>query len=378
MRKRDFLPAGRGGYGGGGAFAPSPGFPPPGRTRPPGSVPSPAGRPRRFTIPYGRFGKPRGRPGDAVGNQRKAKLAQKLWEEMGFGDWMNPQSPARIAQGYTVPSGWTECPNPLPSCFVTWGADFQAAFVGPGGGACTPTGTCPTNQAVPLAVPINSPVWSGAGDLLWLKRTSLLPRYTVSKRFARLVPGTGPNPVYRRGFVLLPDQFAAPFPQVEALPETWYPPSTKPGVLVGAHPGAKPAVDFKPGGPVGGRPTVHVPVPPNRGDRERKEKPFNYGGPGKLYGALTEAADAAACYIEAKGGEAKGGTRAKFKQAWAIANDPDAPAFNPEAFAMCMAREQAQDAVIGRLSKGAAKAQNRFGPKRPGGYRGGGWGTRML
>lgn len=221
------------------------------------------------------------------------------------------------------------------------------------------------------------------------------------KRFASGVSVTyvvAPAPVfYPDG---LPDPLADPQSQPDFQPEKWYgsggslvmAPRSRPGVGTRPDPAPEPgnpvvppgtprypAVEYGPDdGPP--KPMEHVAAPPRGRDRERKEPPWKYGDPGRIYGALTEGGDAAGCMIEAMGGSSKGlGTRGKFLKAWQMANDPDAPRPDGDVFVACMVASQAQDAAIGRLSGGAAKAQNRspYSPKRPGGYRGGGWGTRM-
>lgn len=347
---------------------------------------------------------PKGKPG----------VGRFPWWLFGWepGDlFMLPESPATFGPaGYVVPAGWTQCATPdCPGTVTHWWWSYT-------NGTCAALAPCPPGQAFPTNWPAGTepaiipPFFPARDNLIWVEETS--PGVgTLRAQFVR-PPNqweTGPLPSYETGRVILPDAFgfpgdeASPFPAFA--PEKYYGDNMAgtlgaTGSLVGSRPGSGPGVGPGPGpgggpveppgpprppmmefGPGGGRgrPGLHEPAPPRPGDKERKEPPFNYGLPGKVYGGLTEAGDAAACYIQAKGGEAKGGTRSKLKQAWAMANDPDAPPLDGPAFMACLAQANAQDAVIGGLSGGAARTQNRspYAPKRPGGYRGGGWGTRM-
>lgn len=141
----------------------------------------------------------------------------------------------------------------------------------------------------------------------------------------------------------------------------------------------QPAFEF--GGHGRGKPVDHAPVPPKLPDKENKSlKAIPYGAFGKWYGRATELNDMLDCMMEAAGEDnPKGPLPKRLKMVWDRYNDPDKPAPDGNKFAMCMARENAQDAAIGALSRGGTRAMNRspYASQRPGGYRGGGWGTRM-
>lgn len=385
------------GYGGGsgGSFLPGPGFPPPGRTRPPGAVPAPSGRvpPSKWTIPkmpHGQRSRPMsGRFQRLV--EDKARLALKQWE-----NFMTPGAPMRTHWRVDLPAGWYRCPTPdwTSSLSCDNGQEPTPEFwdwqgTGPGLSDCNfpvPWGVCPQGQGSAFDDPLNTTVgWpADVTSVCYTRRTPGIPfpLYDFIRNYRRpSVPGQfGPYPVYTPGRVLLPEVFEDPLAEPQFEMEKSYGVRPRVGALTGAVSAAMPGVEYAPGGPPGGTPIVHPPVPPRPPHKERKEPPFRYGAPGKVYGALTEAGDAAKCYIDAKGGDSAGlGTRGALKEAWRLANDPSAPPLDGQQFMQCMAAAQLQDAAIGRLSKGAAKAQNRspYSPKRPGGYRGGGWGTRM-
>lgn len=374
---------GRGG-GGGGSFAPSPapsGPVPPGRTRPPGAAPANAGRPKAGgwtypKLPHAKTSKPFS-PWFQELLARKTRIALKQLE------WLMPDGALSTPSGYQVPAGWTQCPTPdCPGTVTHWWWSYT-------NGTCAALALCPPGQAFPNTWPAGTepaivpPFFPARDNLIWVEETS--PGVgTLRAQFVR-APNqweTGPLPTYEVGAVLLPEQFADPWaePNVQYAPEIAYGGKPKVGAATGIRSAAKPGVEFAPGGAAGGVPIVHLPVPPGPGDKETKEPPFKYGAPGNLYGALTEAGDVAKCYIEAKGGDPKGlGTRGAFKEAWRLANDPGAPEMDHRAFMRCVTLSQAKDAAIGALSGGAARAMNKspVTSKRPGGYRGGSWGTRM-
>jgi len=396
---RNRLPyeAGGGGGGAGGArhFAPEP-VPgggmriPGGPGGPPGSTipPHRRGARRGFQTPFGPRKHP-WRPSQGLKDEMNKKanfwnnffqwwIGGDLWV-FPIEDWMRPEAAVSTPSGWVVPPGWTQCPTPnCPGTVTHWWWSYTNA-------TCAALALCPPGQAFPNLWPagtepaVSFPFFPARDNLIFVEETS--PGVgTLRAQFTRpaneFTSNAPPYPSYEVGVVLLPEQFADPWADPWPMGKQLYG-TPKTGAATGLMSAAKPGVELAPGGPPGGVPIVHVPTPPRPPDKEKKEPPWDYGPPGQIYGALTEAADAAACYVEAKGGEAKGGTRSKLKQAWALANDPNAPPFDPGAFAQCMAIANAKDAAIGRLSNAAAKAQNRSGSKRPGGYRGGGWGTRM-
>jgi len=323
--------------------------------------------------------------------------------------WMAPQSPGRIPTGTYHPAGWWRCGTPLQSCHNTHAPpDKQKESLGAALLCGNPQlGNCPTNQVIAGTVPINSPLAVPTNKEIWWLRTNTAGNFAITDRWWRET-NTAAIPLYRRGRVVLPAEFASPgddpFPFPEKNGEKYYGNNqvgavgqagliTRGRPIGGTRPIGQPDPDVQypppppgpgvpavnwPGGGGPGRPGTHVPAPPAPGDKEKKEPPFDYGAAGKVYGALTEGGDVAKCYIDAKGGDSAGlGTRGAFKEAWKRANDPSAPPLDGGKFMACLAAAQAQDKAIGKLSNATAKAQNRNASKRPGGYRGGGWGTRM-
>lgn len=389
-RQSNMQPIAGGRGGGGGFFAPSPGFPPPGRTRPPGAVPAPSGRtpPSGWTVPK----MPHGQRSRPISERMRRSIEDKArlgLDERKHDYWKYPDAPIRQSW-FIEANGWTRCANPnWPSCLLIepqptlW--DWAGSNAFNGNCANGPDGSCPQGQVSVFDEPLNdsSSFPATTTRVKFTRRNPSNPsRYDFIRTYAKPFPGGAPYPVFRVGRVVLPDLYEDPLAWPEAQPEMEksYGTRSRAGVLVGAMGAAMPGVEYAPGGPPGGTPIVHPPVPPRPPNKERKEPPFNYGGAGKAYGALTEAGDAAKCYIDAKGGNSGGlGTRGALKEAWRLANDPDAPPLDGQQFMQCLSAANAQDALIGRLSKGAAKAQNRspYASKRPGGYRGGGWGTRM-
>lgn len=243
---------------------------------------------------------------------------------------------------------------------------------------------------------------------------------TIISQYRRpTVTGVVPSP-WVPGRIVLPEQFEDPFaePAMQPMEKAYgrvspgldyFPeddtalgraarPGNRPGTRPGARPGTRPrpgsgpnvppwhppAVDLTPGGPPGGRPGVHNPRPARPGDREIKIK-MDWGFAGALYGELTEFRDMMDCFAEASGMKPpKGpiGERARRIYDHMNASNPDGSPKNPidaMKFAKCMALANAQDFAIGKLSNEAAKRLNRspYVAKRPGGYRGGGWSTRM-
>jgi len=282
--------------------------------------------------------------------------------------------------GYTIP---TTCPSPCENHGVRY-STFEDAAASTG-----------ADQA-------------GEHVTFYLRRSATTGR--IGKVWRRLQPGptvpyrVAPAPV----FYPFDDPWYAPepWPAPQPVPEKYYGSPTIEGGLSVA-PGTRrnprsdprpspdpdpnpppqppgppklPALNWDPDHPKKPGKGFHSPTRPPKGDKEKKPPPWAYGAPGKVYGALTEGGDAAGCMIEAMGGSSKGlGTRGKFLKAWRMANDPEGGRPDGDAFVKCMLASQAQDRAIGQLRGGSARAQNRspYSPKRPGGYRGGGWGTRM-
>lgn len=377
---------GRGG-GGGGSFAPSPapsGPVPPGRTRPPGAAPANAGRPRAGGWTYPRL--PHAKTSKPFSPWFQQLLARKTRIALKSLEWLMPDAAIGEAGGWQIPAGWIQCPT--PDCVDVWGAPDYGIWAS--ASTCSAQAPCPGGQAGG-SWNTTRRVWGDEHPTRRLvlgyvhtsgNHTDASFRGTIVCQFVRPADLTVPMPEFKVGTVFLPEQFEYPWaePNAQYQPEIAYGGKPKVGAATGIRSAAKPGVEFAPGGAAGGVPIVHLPVPPLPGDKERKEPPFAYGFPGKLYGALTEAGDAARCYVEAKGGDPKGlGTRGAFREAWRLANDPDAPAMDHRAFMRCITLASAGDAAVGALKGGAARAMNKspVTSKRPGGYRGGSWGTRM-
>lgn len=379
------LDSGGGSGGGGGAFAPSPGFPPRG-PRPPGAVPSSSapGRGRKpFTIPRLPKRKPNYFDPWPV---RGTKMLQRLLELAKKRQWMVPDSPVGYPW-HIYENGWTRCPLPFWTVLNGCGAEPQPELWDWGGTgafnsncANTPDGQCPKNQVAAYDDPLNTTVgWpTNVTRVKFVRNSPAIPgRKDFIRTYVRpsVAGQTGPYPQFRRGYLALPDMWAAVEPIAKPQTEVWY--GEKTGTALALRPGEKPAVEYAPGAP--GVPVVHPPAPSPGPDKEKKTPPIPYGWPGKAYGALTEFNDMLDCMAEAMGMKPpKGPLQKRAKQVWDALGDPNKP-FDPAAFAQCMALANAQDAIIGRLSNKTAKNFNRspYSPKRPGGYQGGGWATRM-
>lgn len=284
-----------------------------------------------------------------------------------------------------------------------------------------PYATRPSNYVVPTACPVcenhgiryttfeDAAAAAGGSNLgsyvtFYLKRS--ITTGNVGKAWRRHGAGPGVNYVTVPAPVFYPDlgedwdPFEDPWPDhwpgekyygaVSAFERGLAPrprPGTPsvPGPNVGPDnppnpPGPPPTVEYEPGG---GRPPHYAPPhekrPPEPGDEEEKPAPMNYGLPGKVYGGLTEFADMMDCMNEAAGyGDEplKGTMQKKAATLWKRLGEGN---FNGAAFEKCMAVSNAKDTAIGKLGGGAAKAMNRspYVAKRPYGYRGGDWGTRM-
>lgn len=185
-------------------------------------------------------------------------------------------------------------------------------------------------------------------------------------------------------YVVQPMNHPSPGPLAEPMEKEYPQPETA------ALPGVKawersPSIDFTPDGPPGGTPGEHENLPPKRPNQEVKKK-MDMGVAGQIYGELTEFRDMMDCFAEASGMKKPKGTigkRARAIYEHLNATNPDGTPKNPIdtwKFAKCMALANAKDFAIGKLSNETAKNLNRspYVASRPGGYRGGGWGTRML
>lgn len=376
------------GFGGGGSgfggFAPKPGggykvppIPPGGLANPPMGLPPGMRFPQK-----GRGG---WRPSRGllreIATKAKAFERIKQWTQ----DFMWPDSPAQVGEeGWNVPANWTRCPTPDWAAFSFCGPEPDPTHYAAVDGifdnsTCAPIGFCPGSQVIPSALPLpvaNTPPFrvhyyhkTGEPNTFSWLRTYNVPAASTT------------NDAWTVGRVILPDEFADPFAQPEPRHRELVYGRTSPKTHTPAW--VQPALDFGPApGGVPGKPTDHWPLPPVRPDREKKPFPGGvpYGEFGKWYGRFTELNDMLDCMMEAAGEKPpKGPLQKRLKQVWDRYNDPDKPAPDGNAFAACMARENAQDMAIGKLSKGATRAMNRspYASQRPGGYRGGGWGSRM-
>lgn len=387
------LESGGSGGGGFGGFAPNPGAP---GGRPPtnkyGVPTAPMGSPKGVTFPTKRKGTWTPSAGLLREIARKANALQRNKEhaEQGGGwlDWMWPESALKTPSGYDLGGDWVRCARPLLSCDVAHGPPTHQWRQA--GTLCISMGTCPTGQAFPMAdppvSPVGAPVPTTLGAIWLVKKTGQSGTSnigTIVSSWRRNVPGSTKSP-WKVGFVLLPEQFEDPFaePQVEPLEKTLA--RSRPRVDIRTRPWHQPAIEFSPASPPGGTNVPHVPLPPRPGDREIKQR-MDYGVTGKFYGALTEFRDMMDCFAEASGmKKPKGpiGERARKIYEHLNAKDPNGDPKHPidaGAFAACMALENAKDFAIGKLSSQTAKNLNKspYVAPRPGGYRGGGWSTRM-
>lgn len=419
MRQRNFRP-----------IAPQRLFPD--TTRPPHGVPDPYNPNRRYDRPTSpmRRGypvqRPRGRTGIPRGLRGGLLRASRFfppWLRLPFlledlDNWMWPDSPIQQPAGWQIPNGWTKCPQ--PDCADVWGGPDQGSWVGVS--VCQAAGDCPVNVAAGLWGVTRfdwGTVHPTRRTVFALVHTSGNPhdntaRFTWVGQFVRDASLPTTMPEYKVGRVYLPEEFAEPVAEPQTRELTYGITKPKPRAdspdwafadvpygRPGVRPWSKPAIEIGPSTrprvppgvvppsarppgvrpPGGGVPPVipHNPVPPRRPDREKKPFPkgIPYGEFGKWYGRVTEFNDMLDCLAESMGQRnPKGPTQKRALQVWNMMkeNAPDAGAF-----AACMARENFQDMVIGRLNKAATRAVNRspYASQRPGGYRGGGWGARM-
>lgn len=264
--------------------------------------------------------------------------------------------------------------SPQTNCFGSAGPHY-----GNRGPAYVPNAACVNasfvfNTFEDSAATPNGQMMGGHVMYSWPHPAGFGQNHYVWKRI-----GLGPT----SPFVVVPMPKDLPGPLAEPM-EKEYP---KPDVLPEVHskPWERPAVNFLPDGPPGGVPGIHEELPPKPGDEEIKKK-MDMGVAGQIYGELTEFRDMMDCFAEASGMKPPKGTigkRARAIYEHLNATNPDGTPRNPintYAFAKCMALANAQDFAIGKLSNETAKRLNRspLVASRPEGYRGGGWGTRML
>lgn len=381
------LTEGFGGGGGGSGFAPSPGR---GGMRPPGAPPRvpvaspaanpPMGMPRGFRFPPKRHGgwKPSKQLLDEIGKKLNGWFNFKKWAEEYGGHLPGEQFGPEWVK--TFPSDYHSnfalvLLNPVQTlCF----------------GSALPQYGIRNVSYVPSTACVNASWSFGTFELAAAQPAAAVVGGHV------LLPHTGPvftkqpAKIWRRTNAGTTVNYVVA-PQPQFWPDAWPDPLAEPGLQVKERPDygistlnppwAQPAIDVDPGGKPN-VPTIHKPVPPVPPDRERKPFPrgIPYGEFGKWYGRATEANDLMDCMAEAAGmPQLKGSPQDRARALWDRYNDPELPAPDGNVFAACMARESAQDAAIGRLSKGTTRALNRspYASQRPGGYRGGGWGTRM-
>lgn len=380
------------GGGGGGGFAPKPGggykVPP----IPPGGLANPPmGRPRGFTFPPRRI--PPWKPSKGFLDELAKKAAAfdrfKKWAE----NFLWPDSPMMTSDFFGPGGGWIRCANPTQSCEDTWGPPTDQRNVA-GSGSCVAFAPCATGQVYGGTgnVAPGTPAPTTVGRIVYIRQTGTSGSNRVGTFLAhyyRTVPGPDTSVPYKLGRVILPDDFVEPI--AEPAERDLTQPRTQPRIdpALKPRPWDQPAVDFEPGTRPKphapgkpGTPTVHRPLPPVPPDKEKKPFPGGvpYGAFGKWYGRATEFNDMLDCMAEAAGmPKPKGSPQERAKQVWDRYNDPNQPPPDGNAFAACMALENAKDMAVGRLSRGATRAMNRgpYASKRPGGYRGTGGGTRM-
>lgn len=383
--------------GGGGWFAPSPGYAPP---RPPGAPPRvspapPMGAPKNIFPP-----RKRGtwQPSRGMKKELEKKASGFFnflaWAvgDLGIEDFMQPDSPVQSPPGKWQPGGtWIRCPSPTQACEDTWSPPTVYRFLSTNGASCTTHSACATNQSYdPVSArAAGSPVPNGWNRIRFYTKTAEADPFgnekgTIMAQYRRTVAGEVPSP-WVPGRIVLPEQFEDPFaePAMQPMEKTYA--KTRTRTAPGYKPWYQPAIEFNPDVNGGlGVPTVHKPEPPLPPDREQKHK-MDYGITGKIYGELTEFRDMMDCFASASGMKPpKGpiGDRARKIYDHLNASNPDGSPKNPidtMAFAKCMALANAKDFAIGKLSNETAKNLNKspYVAPRPGGYRGGGWSTRM-
>lgn len=300
-----------------------------------------------------------------------AQLVQMLEE---FSTWYSEDNPPIV---HMPPgSGWSRCatPNACPPAITH-------QYLPGGVGTCTGLPACPNNQllAASGAKMIGTFVGSNVAKVWHLQLVNKpLPttwRFHIPEEWVRPVPGTPYAPWVRVPMLPAPIE-RTHWPELSQPRDRPYV-RLKPGELV--------AIEFTPRGPTGGKPVIHRPQPPRPPNKELKRK-MDWGIPGKVYGELTEFRDMMDCFAEASGmAKPKGpiGERARRIYEHLNASNPDGSPKHPidsGKFAQCMLLANAKDFAIGKLSNQTAKNLNRspYVSPRPGGYRGGGFGTRML
>jgi hypothetical protein len=318
--------------------------------------------------------------------------------------------------GYTVPTGWEQCPNP------SWGGScgarpppqswnwFQAQNTV---GTCTIGGACPTLQFHsgddPLGVTTDFP--ANTSSIVFLRPTPSNPsRRDFVAHFRRTTPylgGTQTYPSYGTSSAsYVPAANMNPLTRVRSLAISRMPSG---GEIVApfARANTAPAIQTISGGrgPIGPKVKVdhemsRVPV------REPEQKKKLFLGPGarraaRVYGALTEVGDALDCLSKAAPSNAywvhtkgAGGHLQKGVDKHPGAHGPLheramallEPVLNNQIdwgkFGTCLGRETFKDLVIGKLSRAGAVSYGRqvergYAPKRPVGPGFGSFSQRM-
>ena len=290
-------------------------------------------------------------------------------------DFMSGEGWAASPSGWEWPAGWTKCPTPDCAGNVT---HFQWAYSDGMGtlSSCSVQGSCPEGQAInttygvgqepPVAMPFFPP-----RDVLYLVEETSPGLGTIRAQGVRPVNfGTGAVgvtelPEFRPG-ASMPLAVVNPMPR-PVMRERSYP---RPRVA----PGGVPHVPVRNLPPVASR-------PPRPGDKEKKwilptKSPLQ-----KFWGALTEGMDAADCLekaVRATGAKRKRGEDGRTGQVKFLARSLAQGHGDPGVFFACMAMDQAEDMLIGKVNQAATKAATK-NPywKRPVGPGFGGWGQRM-
>lgn len=355
--------------GGGGGFAPSPGFPPRG-PRPPGAVPAGAGRPRKFTYPQFPRGQ-RSRPMSQSAQrqmERKSKtfLKQMEWyfgTETSTVPVSNPDSPEAVDAN--VPVGYfVQCTAPAgcSGSLMQWRYLATTSTVG--------------NLICGLADPkcANTPLnqsWATVQGLANAPQVIIggmhRAAFTDNNRFVwRRIGTAGETPwpqvmtktVTVGKTMFFPDTLAPP--DSETLTRTYSIGKTKPitDVIMG---------DGLPPGGVSG-PYPHTPPP--KGTTEKKYR-IVPGKLGKAYGAATEFRDFLDCMAKNIPGEPCKGVKNQLHLYAACVAKHHNSVNMPEAIA-CFYGQQGQDAAYGLPDRMGRPSDNPF-YQRPVGPTSGFW-----
>jgi len=312
------------------------------------------------------------------------------WGFQGDSDWFKTATTAEQQRPrYTFPAGWiTNCQvlgNPAKISGVGFNpytghppAVINTCSVGTIGAQNAPYGTSVPPEAIQVQeCESNNPFPSTDG----------FPFAIHTKVNGDLMPVFSPG----TGVIVLPmdDPFSYPQGQTQMQPSPEGRTSNR--VVVGLRPyeveAASVTIPGK-GPPVKNPDDVHLNVPPGRGEREEKHIDNRGKSIGDVYGAFTEADDVAKCVLKSVGKKDWGSLR---KQGFNPYGKPQRAAMAAAAAVQgkvdwkaaltCVALNNAQDEVVGRLSRAGSRRlqHSEYSPRRtsPVGWGVGGFSTRM-